>query len=487
MRAFDIPMFWQGDLFLHRITNEPIPMKNFHFPLFGAALLLTVGLAAQELVPLGNEFLVNQVIPGTQSNPSVASDDDGGYLIAWVENGSGIRTRRFGTDHQPITDEITVGIGQWCRVYHWSDGRYVIVWGNTTTTSLRVFNADNTLGEVNALAVTSDVDMDIQGDVLVTAYASGQHVHLRKWDLLTDTWIGASVQASEAPGANYQLPQVRWTSTGGIVAVYRGGSPTPHHIYRKTFNSDLLAQAPEASVYNINGSIGVINVSINSQDQLLIYVRSGVNGTDVFAGRVLDADGGVLMQSVGNTSAPYAYYYTDCELFDNGSLVLTNNYKTSLNDPLDHCVRANYGLFLGAPNTGFQIASTTSSGPQRHPAVARLPGAGFIMVWSGNGFQGDDDGVYARAFAAGDFPTALPEPDAPVRKTWPNPFQEELYVTFDRVTPVSLHDATGRTVLTMNAPSGTTALDLSHLARGAYVLRWYAMDGTPLMTRVVKQ
>jgi len=451
------------------------------------------------MVPLTLEFLVNQHIPNEQSLPHVDSDPEGGYVIAWrswAQGGSSgnIWARRYGADHQPLTDEFQVaaGLGSASRpyVHYWKEGSYVILWTTGVapgSSSMRVLNADNTLGEVQEIGLPHDHDMDIRGDELVVAYTSSQHVRLRKWDLLTNAWMGAAVQATESPNANYQLPQVRWTSAGGLVAVYRGGSPSPHHIYRKTFNTNLLAQTPEASVYSVNGSLGVINVSINAQDQLLIYARSGVNGTDVFAGRVLDAQGNQLVASVGSTSAPYAYYYTDCELYDNGALVLTNNYKTSLNDPLDYCVRANYGLFLGSPNTGFQFATTTTSGNQRYPVVTKLPEGGFLVVWNGNGFQGDDNGVYARAFAAADFPTAVPMREGLAFEAFPNPFHGQLVVSMEQPGPLQVFDATGRMLHSERLVAGPNNMHLEQLAPGTYLLVWHAANGTRLTHRVVRE
>lgn len=458
-------------------------------------LLLAFGLRAQDLAPIGTEFLVNQHIPNEQSFPHVASEPDGAYVIvwrSWNQQGSGgsIWARRYGADHQPITDEFQVatGVGATDRpyVYHWSEGRFVIVWTGSSATNLRVLQADNTLGDVFALSVGASFDMDIRGDQLLVAYTVSPHVRLRKWNLLQNDWIANHTQASEAPSNNYKLPQVRWTSTGSIVLLYGGGSGT-QHIYRKTFNANLLAQTPEASVFSINGSLGAINVSISALDQLLFYSRYGIGGIDGFIGRVLDASGAVLIQSVGGAGAPYAYYYTDCELYDNGAVVTTNNYKTSLNDPLDYCVRANYGIYLGSPNTGFQIASTTSSGAQRYPAVTKLPNSGFLMVWNGNGFQGDDDGIYARAFEASDFPTAINALEGPVVEAFPNPFRDQLFVTMEHVTAMEVLDAAGRSVLSHMAQPGTTTLHLAHLTPGAYVLSWQAADGTPMVVRVVKE
>lgn len=218
-------------------------------------------LPAQDLNPLTLEFLVNQTISNSQTYPHVASDEDGGYVIAWSNftlSNITIRLRRYGPDHQPLSDEIQIATGlhntNRAYVHYWKEGRYVIVWTTSVApgnSSVRVLNADNTLEDTFVMGVPHDHDMDIRDDEMVVAYTSNAHIRLRKWDLLTNDWSGTAVQASEATSANYQLPQVRWTSTGGIVAVYRGNSPSPHHIYRKTFNANLLAQAPEASVYSV--------------------------------------------------------------------------------------------------------------------------------------------------------------------------------------------------------------------------------------------
>ncbi len=441
------------------------------------------------------EFLVNQHIPGDQAYPHVVSGDDDTYVIvwrSWGQHGSGgsVLARRYDASHTALTDEILVSTGlgssDQARVYRWSEGRFVIVWSIGGSKSFRVMQADNSLGDVHGLPIGVEYDIDIDNDMLVAAYRSQPHIYVRKWDLLTNAWTGSAVQVSEAPADNYQLPQVRWTSTGSIVIIYKR-NVSPQHIYRKTFNAALLAQTPETSVYTQGGSLGAITVSINAQDQLLIYTRWGVNGPSVFRGLVLDATGDVLVDYVGGAGAPYAYPYTDCELYDNGSLVLTNNYKTSLDDPLDYCVRVNYAMYLGAPSTGFQFATTTTSGPQRFPAVTKLPNEGFLVVWTGNGFQGDDEGVYARAFAAADFPTAAPEHEGLAFEAYPNPFRDRLVVSLEEPGPLQVFDATGRVVHTERMVAGPNAFPLEQLASGTYLLVWHAANGTRLTHRVVKE
>lgn len=450
-------------------------------------LLLLPALHAQGLMPLTNEFLVNQQISGVQSLPHVASDEVGGYVIVWTEGNNTVKARRYGPDHQAVTDEFVVAASATlAKVYYWSEGRYLITWQGNPSGS-RVLQADDTLSEVYSMGgASADIDMDIKDDVVIVGFVASQHIRLRKWSLLTNAWMGDHVQASEAPSNSYKYPQVRWTSTGGIVVVYSGGI-SPQRLYHKTFNGNLLAQTPEAIIHNTNGSVGVINVSINAHDDLLVYARFGVNGLDSFWGRVLDDEGTVIMTSVGNMTAPYAYYHTDCELFDNGKVVVTNNYRTSLNDPEDYNVRANYGTFPGsANNTGFLVASNTVSGPQRYPSVTKLPNGGFLMAWNGNGFQGDSDGVYARAFAGPDITTALPERDGLPFEVRPNPFHGQLYVEVVAATPLEVLDATGRVVLAGRLQPGSNSLQLEQLLPGTYLLRWFGADGTAFTHRVVK-
>jgi hypothetical protein len=464
-------------------------------------LSLSVALAAataQDLNPLTLEFLVNQHIPGEQTYPHVASGEDGGYVIAWRstgqdDGGRSIRVRRYGPDHQALTDEILVATGLGSGpadrpyVHYWKEDRFLIRWTvSSGPGGYRVLNADNTLEDAQAFSIGTDNDVDILGDVMLTAYTSSQHIRLRKWDLLTNGWMGPYVQASEVPSNDYKFPQVRWTSTGGVVAVYKGGTPSPHRIYHKPFNADLLAQAPEAIIHSTNGTMQVINISINAQDEVLVYAQLFSNGFANFVGRILDAQGNVVVQGVGNLTANNANPYSDCELFDNGSLVLTNSYRPTQSDPLDYCVRANYALNLGSPNTGFQFASNTTSGNQRYPAVTKLPNAGFVVVWAGNGFQGDDSGVYARAFAATDFPTAAPEREGMAFEAFPNPFRDRLVVSLEDPGPLQVFDASGRVVHTVRMQAGPNTMHLDQLAPGTYLLVWYAANGTRFTHRVVK-
>jgi hypothetical protein len=62
-------------------------------------------------VPVGSDFLVNAYTPETQSQPSVASDRDGDFVVVWQSpdaDGTGIFGRRFAADGTPLGGEFQV-------------------------------------------------------------------------------------------------------------------------------------------------------------------------------------------------------------------------------------------------------------------------------------------------------------------------------------------------------------------------------------------
>lgn len=143
-------------------------MKNMLRSVLLLAILGATKVQAQQMAPATNEFLVNQEISGSQSFPHVASDEHGGYVITWVHTNNTIMARRYGPDHQPLTDEITVAPGDQARVYYWSAGRFVINWSGNPN-GMKVLNADNSLSAMYAMGGVDGTDMDIRGDELLRA------------------------------------------------------------------------------------------------------------------------------------------------------------------------------------------------------------------------------------------------------------------------------------------------------------------------------
>lgn len=387
-------------------------MKRF-FPITCLALLCTTTLHAQQLVPATNEFRVNQHVPNTQRKAQIDVGPDDGYVITWVslnQNGNprSLLCRRYNAAHQVVTDEMLVSTdvatAENAKVLHWTANRFVIVWGAATGLGMRVLNADNTMEAAGALVGGVQWDFAIQGNTLVTLSGAGTgHLSLRAFDLLTNTAVGSAVQATEDGANSYESPAVRFQSDGSLVAVYGRGN-YPNIIYRKTFDGDLLAQIPETQVYGQQASLNCIDIDINAHDEILIGTKWGVNGTDVWRAWVLDAAGNTLVNGLTVGTSSYGYYSSECTLYDNGDFIVVMGNKLSLNDPDDYQIRGYYGRNYNAQNSGVVVLNTTAAQDQSFPAVEKRSDGGFMVVWHGNGFQGDAEGINARAWHGASFP-----------------------------------------------------------------------------------
>ncbi len=209
--------------------------------------------------------------------------------------------------------------------------------------------------------------------------------------------------ATENANDDYEMPNIRYKSDGSLVAIYARAYPS--RIYRKTFDGDFLAQINETMVYDAPTiSLSCIDVSTNASDEILISTKWGVNGTDVFQAWILDASGGTLMGTTGIFSSSYAYYTSECALYDNGDFVIVMGTWSSLNDTENYNVRGFYASNYNFQNSGVQVLNTTIAGVQAYPAVEKRADGGFVVVWEGNGFQGDTQGINARVWSGVSFP-----------------------------------------------------------------------------------
>ena len=92
--------------------------------------------------PLATEFQVNTYTTNNQYDPSVALDDDGGFVVTWSSNGQdrglfgGIFARRFSAAGSPVAAEFqvnayTIGTQRLPSVALDADGDFVVAWGTS--------------------------------------------------------------------------------------------------------------------------------------------------------------------------------------------------------------------------------------------------------------------------------------------------------------------------------------------------------------------
>ena len=384
-----------------------------HIPILFA--LLPALASAQLFNAVTNEFRVNQNVPSDQQQPQLAMGPSDDYVVAWKswvqdDNTASIYFRRYNSAHIAISNELLVATGSGydeqyrVKVIYWTDGRFIIAWNTFAGLYMRVLEADNTLGPVVDLGGGAEWDLAIRGNTLALLSGSGTaELFVRGYDLGTNAFIGPAVLATENAADDYELPNIRFQSDGSLVTIYARSYPS--RIFRKTFDSDFLAQINETTVFDLpNSSLTTIDVSTNASDEILISTHWGVNGTDVFKVWILDGNGVPLLSNLTTFSSSYAYYSSECALFDNGDFVTVMATRTTLNDPENYNVRGFYASDYNFQNSGVQVLSTTIAGEQVYPAVEKRADGGFVVVWQGNGFQGDTQGINARVWSGVSFP-----------------------------------------------------------------------------------
>ncbi len=387
--------------------------------------LLLFPTMAQQLLPATGEFRVNQNVPSEQYLPQVAMGPSNDYVVVWKSwqqdgNGASIYFRRYNSAHVALSPETLVATGSnyqesyVVKVIYWTDGKFIIAWNDANNVNMRVLNTDNTMGATVPLAGAGQWDITVRGNTLAILYGTGNDaLYLRGYDLGTNAFMNTAVLATEDAGNDYDLPNIRFKSDGSMVAVFGRGN-YPNRIYRKTFDADFLAQINETIVHDQNSSLNCIDVSTNASDEMLISTKWGVNGTDVYQAWVLDADGNAIVDQLGVFSCSYAYYTSECALYDNGDFVIVMGNWLSLNDADNYQVRGIYFQHYNQQNTGVVVMNTTTAGRQCYPAVEKRNDGGFLVVWEGNGFQGDTQGINARAYTGATFPGVQAVSNAPV-------------------------------------------------------------------------
>jgi len=384
-------------------------------PSFTIACSLSITAAAQTMVPVANEFRVNQNVPSDQLRPQVAVGPSDDYIVVWKswmqdDNTASVYFRRYNSNHIALSSELLVATGlstletQVVKVVYWTDGKYLIAWNTASNVNMCVLNANNTLGAIVPLAGGGEWDIAVRGNTLAMLYGSGNaELYIRGYDLGTNDFINDPVLATEDPGNDYNMPNIRFKNDGSMVAIFGRGN-YPNRVYRKSFDTDFLAQSNETIVHDQQSSLSCIDVSTNASDEILISTKWGVNGTDVYQAWLLDANGNYILDDIGVFSCAYAYYTSECALFDNGDFVIVMGNWLSLSDPADYEIRGRYWANYGAQSTGIEVMNTTTAGRQTYPAVEKRSDGGFVVVWEGNGFQGDTEGINARVYTGATFP-----------------------------------------------------------------------------------
>ncbi|MEZ4798217.1 MAG: hypothetical protein R2809_00270 [Flavobacteriales bacterium] len=390
-------------------------------------LFASISSFSQTLDPVSLEQLVNTDVASNQYCPVIAADDDGNYIIFWTMNSysGAIKARRYNSNHQAISDEITINSdnSKLMVAQYWEDGKFVLSYIENTGNNLKftIINPDNSLEtEVTVLNNIENFDMDINGDSLVFAYngtANNSQIYLRGYNLGTSDWINSQVLVTESAGVNYSEPNVVIHPDGRMTIIYHqyilvsGCCDYYRNIMRKTFSSSFLAEIPEQTLWYVDSELNVgsdLDAEGNAESEVMIVTTHGTTSSNRYMRLwILSASGSTIVNNSQLLSGGGNDWYDniECHLYDNGDFLVTKSIRTGgYTNPNGNEAYVISGSNYNESNSGLLQLNATNAGNQEYVALAVFPNGGFVTAWAGNGFQGDSQGIYSRAYNAVAYP-----------------------------------------------------------------------------------
>ena len=390
-----------------------------------ALVFLSSIISAQTLNPVSLEQLVNTDIDGNQYCPVIATDNQGNYMVFWTMNNysGAIKARRYDSNSNAISDEITINPdnSKLMVAHYWEDGKFVLSYIENSGDNLKfiVINPNNSLeAEVTVQSNIENFDVDISGDQLAFIYngtSNNSQLYLRGYNLNSNAWVNSQVLVTENSGADYSQANIIIHPNGRMTAIYHqyilvsGCCDYYRNIMRKTFSSNFLAEIPEQTLWYVDSEYNVgsdLDAEGNANGEVMIVTTHGT----VFSSRhmrlwILDANGNMIVNNdqLHQGSSNNWYDNIECYLYDNGDFLVAKSIRIGSNSDFQEAYLI-AGSNYNASNTGVLQLNSTSAGVQGYVALAVFPDGGFVSAWAGNGFQGDTQGIYSRAYNAFAFP-----------------------------------------------------------------------------------
>jgi len=381
-------------------------------------------------VPVGLPFRVNTDVANDQSNPAVAMDDFGNFVVAWATAGqpfsyfNDVKAQLYDFNGCPVGEEFRVNSVNIPGTYPPpgiavppgsnevnpavamdADGDFIVVWDQVSAQTNGIVLDTNIVGRIfdengnplpNFVNGTTD---EFQVNVSDAAFLA-DNTHTPHQAAQGGSTTGITRDARNA--------QVQMNDRGDFVVVWEGyqdndldGAPqfTSYGIYYRAFQFIEFAPAdPTQPLYGEPLTVG------DQQANLTITTVAGSTGldplrnSDIFAGNQVnpsigvDADGDFTIAWNGQGAEPHPLDPENWRLVADvdGAGVFTREFHAGiLLNPPDNVVPG--------PVTPQTRVNLTQAGVQEFPTVAMEPDGDYIIVWSGRGV-GDQHGIFARRY-----------------------------------------------------------------------------------------
>ncbi len=429
--------------------------RMFQLSLSCLAICLAAGIPissphAQEpaSVPIGEPFQVNTYTTDLQREPSIASGDEGDFVIVWTSRGSGgtdtngysVQGQRFSSDGTKIGAQFQVNT--YTTSYQFradvatdEAGDFVVVWqsagsstGDTSGASIlgQRFASDGSpvASEFQVNDITTDnqrypqIAMDPEGEFIVVwqdGPSNSEEIQGRRFQsdgnplgsqFLVNSYTTGSQREPDvalAPDGSFQIV---WRSDGSV-----GNDSSSSSIQGRRFASDGTPAGNQIQVNSVTSGVqtGASVDGDGSGEFIVVWQSQSTNGDDStmpsVQGRRLAVDGSTQgPQFQVNQSTDQEENVPEVEVDDEtGRFVVTwGAYQGALQEFRIGQFQSD-GTRLGEE---FMIPANTTFNPNSSTVFQR--GGGFVVTWSDNVNSGGDSylGVRGQRFGSafiGDF------------------------------------------------------------------------------------
>jgi len=303
--------------------------------------------------PIGGEFQVNTTTSGNQTEPSVAMDDMGNFVVAWQgpgPNEEDIFAQRFEPNGQPVGGEFHVnndpnGKQLHPKVAMSKTGAFVIVWENNAywpqfdyfEILFQLYDSNGTPINANTADLLSqcrypDVAMDGNGNFTIVwmqddIYHTSNIILARRYK--ADGAAKADpCQVSTTDFFSIAHPSIAADGTGHFVVVWDGnpGPATQDNILARRYKFDGTPLSGEFIVNTtLTGTQQSPKVAMNNQRRFIIVWDSEIdpnsNVRDIFGQRYDEWYRPIGDEFRANTYVVYDQKYPDVALKENGEFV----------------------------------------------------------------------------------------------------------------------------------------------------------------------
>ncbi|MHC4716806.1 MAG: golvesin C-terminal-like domain-containing protein, partial [Planctomycetota bacterium] len=366
-----------------------------------------------------SEAVVNTTATDDQDAPSVARNDDGDYVVVWVDDRGddpAIRFRRYNADGtaKDTNDQLVFSASGETQsqpdVAIEDDDEFVVTWLRDDDVVAMRFQASGTAKDGSPISVATSVgtgghpaiaaEADT-GDFVVTwVDASGANKEVKYQCYAADATPGT---AGTAPGAGYTAgdqvaPDVGRADSGVFVIVWTDEYPTDDRICAQAF-TDAGATSGSTFVVASESSVTMANPAIGMGDggtYVIAWDADDATDTDIRARRYASnhaaADSAFdVCDYAGNEDSP------SVGAVDNEKFVVA--WTSDAQDPDGDGVFARF-YSDAEPEGGEYRVNTTTTSDQNASSVSMDPGGDVAVVWASYGQDAASTwGVYGRVLS----------------------------------------------------------------------------------------